>query len=63
MWLIQPPRGFDSRESKKKLRIIDLETRRLPGDLIQICKLINGLDEFNWHKAKDVLRYNNTQVK
>ena len=45
--MVQELKGYSYYERLRALGITDLETRRKRGDLIQIYKVINGLEEVN----------------
>ena len=45
----QELRGLDYEKRLEKWDSKNLETRRIRGDLIQIFKVLNGLDIINWH--------------
>ena len=45
-------------EILKRLGLTDLKTRRERGDLIQINKLVHGIDKVNWCDKNKILRPN-----
>ena len=45
--MVQELKGLEYPERLEKLGYTDLETRRKRGDLIQLYKIANGLEEVN----------------
>jgi hypothetical protein len=47
IYMVEELKGYSYYERLRILGITDLESRRKRGDIIQIYKLVNGLEEVN----------------